>query len=145
VLKDIWIDDYRTREGMILTQLYNEANEEDKKLVEKHFLTTVCHGDVWIKPEVVDDTPNSLMHGLELSESTFVLQQKPQANQPHQFPSGSEGLRAPSRLHLPHPTQTYVSKTHYRVVFKEVGKTIDLVPHHHDVIRSLLDTVAGEL
>jgi hypothetical protein len=47
VLKDTWIDSDRTREGNILASLHAAANDEDKQLVEKHFLTTICHGDVW--------------------------------------------------------------------------------------------------
>ena len=71
VLKDIWIDYDRMREGAVLAQLYDDADEEGRKLVRKHFLTTICHGDVWTKPGVVDDTRNGLMRGLELPKSTF--------------------------------------------------------------------------
>ena len=42
VLKDIWINKDHMREGEILTQLYSEAKGEDKGLVQKYFLTTVC-------------------------------------------------------------------------------------------------------
>ena len=64
VLKDTWIDTDRIREGDILAQLYDEAQGDDKLLVEKYFLTTVCHGDVQLNSEAVDDTKQGLMRGL---------------------------------------------------------------------------------
>ena len=143
MLKDIWIDYDRMREGAVLAQLYDDADEEGRKLVRKHFLTTICHGDVWTKPGVVDDTRNGLMRGLELPKSTFELRQKESVIVTSKFASGSGGLRATSRLHLPHPNRKYTSKTHYRIVFKELGTTIDMMPCYHDVIQSLLDIVTG--
>ncbi|KAF9506932.1 hypothetical protein BS47DRAFT_1399046 [Hydnum rufescens UP504] len=56
VLKDIWIDHDRMREGDILTQLYNDVDGEDKRLAKKHFLTPICHGDVLVAPDTADDT-----------------------------------------------------------------------------------------
>ena len=73
VLKDIWIDHDRTREGIILAQLYDEAGDEDKELVKKHFLTVICHGDVWTEPEVLDDTENGLMRGLRATLNSKPL------------------------------------------------------------------------
>ena len=45
VLKVIWIDNDRAREGSILAQLY-VADAEDKKLLKTYFLTAVRDGDV---------------------------------------------------------------------------------------------------
>ena len=59
VLMDIWIDNDRMREGAIHAQLYDEVDAADKKLLKKYFLTTVCHGDVCIGPNV-DGTDCSL-------------------------------------------------------------------------------------
>ncbi|KAF9504561.1 hypothetical protein BS47DRAFT_1368706 [Hydnum rufescens UP504] len=61
VLKDIWINHDHLRQGAILMQLYKEADKEDKKLVQRHFLTTVCHRDVLMEPGVPDGTQD-LMH-----------------------------------------------------------------------------------
>lgn len=140
MVKDLWIDDDRMREGAILTQLYDEADEEGKKLVKKHFLTTICHGDVWVKSGVIDDTKNSLMRSLELPMSEFHLQQKHLS-----IPELASGSTAcvTSRLSLQEPNRTYGPKTHYRIVFKEFGYTIDLVSRYHDIIKTLLDTVTG--
>ena len=144
VLKDIWIDSDRTREGTILRTLYDEADEKDKKLVEKYFLTTVCHGDVWMEPGVLDDTGNGLMRGLDVTTyGTFELQRKNSVVEKHVSGPGSEGLRATSRLHVPHLNLTYAHKTHYRIVFVERGTTIDLIPSLPDVMSTLSGTASG--
>jgi len=142
VLKDIWIDHDRTREGIILAQLYNEADDEDKVLVKKYFLTVICHGDVWMEPGVLDDTENGLMRGLRATtDRMFELQQKQLMVSKHQAASGSQGLRATSRLHAPHPNPKYTHKTHYRIVFEEKGVTIDLIPSFPEVMKVLTETV----
>jgi hypothetical protein len=146
VVKDIWIDHDRTREGTILAKLHAQADNEDKKLVEKFFLTTICHGDVWTEPGVLDDTENGLMRGLKLSTGgTFELQRKQLVLEKQPIPPGSEGLREISRLPVPHPHLKYVHKTHYRVIFKEKGVTVDLVPSIPDIMTILTDTVSGAL
>jgi Fungal protein kinase len=143
VLKDIWIDHDRTREGDILAQLYKEADEEDKKLVKKHFLSTVCHGDVLIEPSVRDNT-RDLMRRMDITrDSVFQLQKRSSMDSTHKVASGSQSLRAMSRLHVQHPNLTYSHKTHYRIVFEEKGTTIDLVPNLSDVMKVLVDIVAG--
>jgi Fungal protein kinase len=144
VLKDIWIDHDRTREGVILAQLYNQADDNDKKLVEKHFLTTICHGDVWTASDVLDDTQNTLMRGLKvITDHEFELQRKQLVLEKHEAATGSEGLRATSRLHAPHPHLKYAHKAHYRIVFKEEGITVDLIPRFPDVMTILTGTVTG--
>ncbi|KAF9508232.1 hypothetical protein BS47DRAFT_245652 [Hydnum rufescens UP504] len=76
VLKDMWIDHDRSRERVIFAQLHNDTNPEHKKFVKKHFLTTVCHGDAWIKSGVCNDTQHGLLHGLKPTpDSVFMLQQ----------------------------------------------------------------------
>jgi hypothetical protein len=142
VLKDIWIDHDCTREGIILAQLYDEADDEDKELVKKHFLTVICHGDVWTEPDILNDTENGLMRGLKATmDSMFELQQKQLVVSKHQAASGSQGLHATSRLHAPHPNLKYMHKTHYCIVFKEKGVTIDLIPSLPEVMKVLTETV----
>ena len=144
VLKDIWIDHDRTREGAILALLHAEANNEDKRLVEKHFLTTICHGDVWTELNILDDTENALMRGLKTTtDREFELQRKQLVIQKHEPASGSEGLRAISRLRAPHSHLKYGHKTHYRIVFAEMGITVDLVKSLPEVMTVLADTVNG--
>ncbi len=132
VLKDIWVDSDRTREGNILASLHSAANDEDRQLVEKHFLTTICHGDVWTDFGIVDDTANALMRGLNITSDVllFKLQQKPFIPN-YEPPSGSES-------HL-----RYAHKTHYRIVFKEKGITIDRMRSPPNVMTVLTETVSG--
>jgi hypothetical protein len=123
--------------------LYDEADDEDKVLVKKHFLTTICHGDVWVAA-AVDDTADGLMRGLKVTEErVFELQRKQLVIEKHETGPGSEGLRATSRLHAPHPNIKYAHKTHYRIVFKEKGITVDLIPRLPDVMAVLIGTVTG--
>ena len=145
MLKDIWINNDRTREGAILAQLYDEADAEDKKLLKKYFLTTVCHGDVRIGPNI-DDTENGLMHGLSRDKCNLFQLQKESVQQIRREgngASGSQGLRATSRLHDQRPAVTYMHKTHYRIVFEEKGVPIDEVRKLADVMKGLVGIVTG--
>jgi hypothetical protein len=60
----------RKREGNILALLHATANDDDKQLVEKHFLTTICHGDVWTEFGILDDTANALMRELNITSDS---------------------------------------------------------------------------
>jgi hypothetical protein len=144
VLNDILINHDCTREGVILAQLYDETNDEDKELVKRLFLTVICHGDVWTEPNVLDDTENGLMRGLTVTtDSMFEPQQKQLVVPKHQAASGSQGLRAMSHLHAAHLNLKYMHKTHYHIVFKEKGVTIDLILIFPEVMKVLTETVTG--
>jgi hypothetical protein len=144
VLKDIWIDHDRMREGAILAQLYDEADDEDKKkLVKKLFLTTVCHGDILDESGRCDDTEKGLMRGLQTVTDTFDLQRKPLMMLKHEAGSGSQGLRATSRLHILRSSMTYTHKAHYRIVFEEKGETIDRIESLPQVMKILIGIVTG--
>ena len=128
MLKDTWVDNERMRDGDILASLHAAANGEDRELVEKHFLTTVSHGDVWTEDDVLDDTANCLMGGLKITpyhNSQFTLQRK----------TFFESFRY-SHLRC-------TQKTHYRIVFKEKGTTIDCVTSLHEVMTVLSETAGG--
>jgi Fungal protein kinase len=143
VLKDIWIDTDRTREGAILAQLYNKANDQDKALVQRYSLTAICHGDVWIHEAVVDDTEKALMRNLPSPDSVFILRANSVSES--QSGTGSEALRAMTRLGHQDVDLKYAHKTHYRIVFKEKGITIDRIPTLHRVLETLIETVDGAL
>ena len=131
VLKDIWVNSDRAREGNIITSLHAAADEEDKQLIEKHFLTTICHGDVRTELDIVNDTANALMRGLNNApdhDSLFQLQRKPIVY--YGPPFGSEGLRA------------ITHKTHYRIVFKEICITVDRMWNLPGVMKVLTETVS---
>jgi hypothetical protein len=145
VLKDTWIDSDRMREGDILASLHAAADEADKRLIEKYFLTMICHGNVWTKLGIFDDTATALMRGLKITkdqDSQFELQRKSIIQSVRSAP-GSESLRADSRVQVPHSNKTYAHKTHYRIVFEEIGTTIDRVPSLPGIMKVLNDTVSG--
>ena len=145
MLKDTWIDSDRTREANILALLYAAADDEDKPLFQKHFLTPICHGDVWTESDILDDTANALMRGLRITpdhDSLFKLQRRPSIPN-HEPPCGSDGFRAVSRVQAPHLHLSYAHKTHYRAVFKEKGITIDRIKSLPDVMTVLTETVSG--
>jgi len=70
-------------------------------------------------------------------DSLSILQPVIQKNDP---PSGSEGLRAMSLPQAP-PPKRYAPKTHYRIVFKEKGTTIDRIKSLPEVMTVLAETV----
>jgi hypothetical protein len=74
--------------------------------------------------------------------SLFQLQQKPLI-QSHEPPSGSEALRAVSRIQAPRSYLRHAHKTHYRIVFKEKGITVDCMKSFRDVMTILTGAVSG--
>jgi len=133
VLKDIWINSDRTREGNIITSLHAAADDEDKDLIEKHFLTTICHGDVWTELDIVDDTAKALMRGLNIAaDHDFLFQLQSGLRIIHYEPSSR-----------PEFLREVKHKTHYRIVFKEICTTIDRTRSLSGVMKVLTETVSG--
>ena len=146
VLKDIWIDNTRAREGEILRSLRDAADEGDRQLIAKHFLTTICHGDVWEATNSLDDTTNTLMRGLDMElypKSLFDLEPPTSNFQSNRSRTLSGGLQATSRVKVPRPRKRHAHRTHYRIVFKEKGIIIDKIPKFHEVLVALTETVSG--
>jgi len=144
VLKDMWIDSDRTREGNILAFLHAAADKNDKLLIEKHFLTTICHGDVRTNG-ILDDTANALMRGLDVKndhKSFFMLQRTPFMLNKN-APSGSGGRPGATPAQAPQSHISYAHKTHYRIVFKENGITLGRIKSLPDVMTVLTETVSG--
>jgi hypothetical protein len=50
-----------------------------------------------------------------------------------------------TRLDRQHENLKYAHKTHYRIVFKEKGITIDRIPTLRGVLETLIETVDGAL
>ena len=139
MLKDTWVDNDRKREGDNLTTLLEVANKEDKQLVEKHFLTMICHEDVWTGVDIADNTENVLMRGLKIAEdhpSLFQLQYS-------LISTGLKNQREFSPAQVPRHCKTYAPRTHYRIVFKEIGVTIDSMRSLPGVMKVLTETVSG--
>jgi hypothetical protein len=143
VLKDIWIDGDRKREGAIVALLRAAPSGEDKQLVEKHSLTAVCHGDVWTDTNTLDDTENALKLGLKIPKGPQFPLQRKQRNQKYWPASRSQRIGATSGNKTPQSHFIYASKTHYRIVFEEKGDTIDSIKSLPDVITVLIGIVTG--
>jgi Fungal protein kinase len=140
VLKDSWIDKDCTREGTILDQLYNEAKGNDKTLVQKHFPTTICYGDVCLDVGVVDNTDESIMHGLKVTDSKFSLSGVGRSiNLSNVGPENLHMLNFPEY----HSPAEYTHKVHSHVIFKERGMTIYHICLFPDVLKTAIDTVDG--
>jgi len=60
----------------------------------------------------------------------------------HEVASGSQSLRAKSRLYVPHRNLTYPHKKHYWIVFEEKGVTIDITSFR-DIMKTLTATATG--
>jgi hypothetical protein len=121
VLKDTWVDSDCMREGNILALLHAAANGEDRQLVERFFLTTVCHGDVWTEFDLLDDTANALMRGISPDHDSLFKRDP--------FIWNNE----PPSAH----------KTHYRIVFKEKGIVMYRMKSVPDVMTVLSEAVGG--
>jgi hypothetical protein len=76
------------------------------------------------------------------TDCVFKLQQK-EFIQKHPPATGSEGLRAVSRLQAPHSHLRYAHKTHYQIVFEEKGITINCIESLAEVMTVLSETVSG--
>ena len=145
VLKDIWIDSDRMREGNILTELYEAAEENDKPLVLKYFLTAIFHGDVRTISDSPDDTAKCIMRGLNIDPDRgqqFVLQHTP-VLPPNEKGSGSAVLREACQVPVYRPRIIYAPKTHYRIVFAEICKPIDDISSLSDVMSLLSEAARG--
>jgi hypothetical protein len=147
VIKDVWVDDDREREDRILSQLFNDADDKDKELIRKYFLTVLACGDVIVGGKV-DHTRDLITRGRDIPRGhKFRLPTK--ALDPRFKHLSSTGYppswdefelsRAPPATHRRFPP-----KVHYRVVFKEVGKPLHDLETLGDGFHLLVDAIAGK-
>ena len=145
VLKDCWIDHDRKREGTILAEIRASAKTDAQKdALKEFFLTVECHGDVYI------DNKSDNTH-------TLIRRDKPI---PHdlgvyrlQLPSPESGiddqlLPVGSRPPVPQvadceDTIDYDIKSHYRIVFEELGVLIDKLNSTFQIFKCLALAVFG--
>ena len=111
-LKDSWVGPQQQPEGAIYEQLQlARIAAEQTSATSSPFLTVVCHGDVYmdhLTREALDCTHKlrqlSSMHSAIRSRSELIEQETV---------AGAVTQSVPKRL------------VHYRIVFKEVGKSLD--------------------
>lgn len=140
-LKDVWIDDGRAREGDILEKIRHTVKDRSRVLdiVNTYFLTTFTHGDVFVGGDA-DKTRRWTM-----PTDSNVLEVK---TTPKEFgriasnlaPVGAISVDPNSKMQA---LQSFSTKSHYRIVFNEVGKTIREVESLRTVFKCLTEAVVG--
>lgn len=167
VLKDTWIDSDRMREGLITAEILKSVtNEEDKATVESAFLKTEMHGDVFVDGKV-DRTLDGDFRGqlLNKHKPRFNFRQKtpkkvptPSKSQSSPTDTNSETIKTNTKATvLPvgdhrdavateKPIQPiyYHSKTHYRIVFKELCRPLYKVASLRVILWMLLQASASK-
>lgn len=143
VLKDVWADDDRAREGKIMEDIKAAAQKQGPELLElvdACFLTTITYGDVHVNGRKDKTRQWDLPANVELLEVK---------NDPREFGRIASNLAPVGTIALePGPgkaaIQYFATKTHHRIVFKEKGVTIRDVPSLHTVFRCLEQAVIGK-
>lgn len=138
VLKDCWIDDDRTREGEIIRQIRLSAKTEEHERAFKDYLLTVeCHGDVFIG-EHKDQTHSLIRRGHAVPQNHAWYKLCPSPPLPDVdaplYPSGSIAYLPPM---VDREIIEYDDKSHYRIVFQELGTSIDKLNWTFDIVYNL--------
>lgn len=162
VLKDVWVEANRTREGDVLDELLRKillgGDKQALLDVQRHFLTVVCHGDVPTK-EHEDQPVNRFLHRMEIPAAfdNMILDTGMLFHQTHVTEqSQKSGIgRVPyinehprRQIRQPNPTQTQPASiipwTHDRIIFQEVGMVSHNLTSLRDVYQALHDAVEGQ-
>ena len=149
VLKDVWIDSDRKSEGAILYAVHSKDGvpEDVREMLDKFFVHVENEGNVYVDG-VPDHTRNVMLKGHTLPEDldrVFVpadLRGRPMVGSAHLDVQGSAAV-APAE-NEPEPPPPYAGKYHYRIVYKELGKTIRQVSSLSEAFGHLSDVVTGK-
>ncbi|KAJ3556688.1 hypothetical protein NM688_g1887 [Phlebia brevispora] len=126
-IKDTWVDSDRMREGVIIPQVKRDAVAagSNPEVVEKGFLTVVCHGDVQLGG--VADKTLAIKASRRLKiHSTTKGEEKEEANSYQIRSAVGSCIDSYSKGKHISPTIDYDRKTHYWIVFREVGVPLRL-------------------
>lgn len=130
VLKDSWVAPEQQPEGSIYEQFYRAADIVKRDPTKPSpFLTVECHGDVYLDGhtrEVLDCT----RHPGPLADQT--VKSRNELTVPGATPI-VDGTPGASRL------------VHYRIVFQEVGKSLETETSLPNIFRALSQAVLGTL
>lgn len=148
VLKDSWIDADRIREGEILRKL---RDHDASAALDKYLLNTENWGDVYIEGSQ-DHTVTLLRKGADLPEADSVLTIRLRYERPlivsgqveaQGVTENPETRGLTEMMPMFEERVNYSAKVHHRIVFREVGKTIDKVESLREIFRHLADVVKG--
>jgi Fungal protein kinase len=140
-IKDGWVDHDRKREATILADLYAEADEADKLLIEQHFLTVLAYGDVIVSGQI-DHTRDLIMRGKDVpTSSQFLLTNLPPLRSTRGLSTLTYDDSALTRAQR--ATYRFSDKVHNRTVYKEVAAPIYTVKGLAVSFQVLQDTTIG--
>lgn len=125
VIKDYWVDPNRQREGAINRCLRKEVAAKDKEMekhLHKHLPTVLAHGDVLIANS--RDTTRSLLKGDGPIVSIDLVSGLTPSREPTIKTPSSPLSRTSYVDRFPREIVHLDPKTHYRIVFKEVGHAL---------------------
>lgn len=140
VLKDSWIQEEWAREGDTLERLRQKNDAPDaQKAFARHFLTVVHHGDVIIctrnEPTHMDRTRS------HQDNAKAYLSGKPLTDERYSPPGTRPG--PPKKVGL-HDNPLSGRVVHYRIVYKEICKPLDLAMSLSVVFPALGKACQGE-
>lgn len=155
VLKDVWIDSDRSREGEVMDDILGSTDDpETKARLKAVLLTKETHGDVHING-VADHTIDGQSRDKYIKNNTtkFFLR--------HETPTSSAETNARSTIVIdmpvgsgrdgpaPKPAEIaepvyYHSKFHYRIVFEEECETLHSIKSMRDFMFVLMKSCRGE-
>ncbi|KAI0689963.1 hypothetical protein BC835DRAFT_217918 [Cytidiella melzeri] len=152
VLKDVWVDEDRQREGDILEEIRDQPNlnDTDSEELKRLLLTPIARGDVFIDG-VCDDTRTLITRGATIPENSkrFHLD-IPLSHQPsHARTTVTADIPVTGNIFLPAPTERiqrlvkYHRKRHYRIVFKEECKPLSKATSLLQVFSALFSITIG--
>lgn len=144
VLKDCWIDYDRTREGDIMKRIIDSARTPTaKSILEDCLLTVECHGDVYINGRP-DDTHALMRRGNAVPTDGYYPLQRParsRGKDERMYPRGS--FLFTTKI-IKKEIIGYDDKFHYRIVFEEVGISIDKLDSALDIFKCLTRALPGK-
>lgn len=157
VLKDTWVDSDRVREGRITAEiLQSVSNEEDKAVLESALLGTEIHGDVFVDGKVdctlhgdfLSQLVNKCTPRFDFRQTTPItnhetVNHKTRTTTQARVPPLSERRDAIAAEKSVHPIFHH-SRTHYRIVFKELCRPLYKVTDLKVILWMLLQATAGK-
>lgn len=147
VLKDTWVDYDRDREGNIMEAVINDlSTPEDRETLREILLTVLCHGDV-LGPDGHEDStrlvPSDRWQPYSLNEETSTEEDARTTSTNSLANSGAYGALPPKPRGYDKPV-LFTRKTHYRIVFEEVGTPLNQVDNLRHVFKALWNVSRGE-
>ncbi|KAJ3555181.1 hypothetical protein NM688_g2719 [Phlebia brevispora] len=136
----------RTREGEIVGKIINDLSRKDQEALKPYLLTVLCHGDVMTSSGDGDKTRVPAETGFNLrAEAAYGNTQSRRRSARLQ----SKSKKKPEESNTPAQESTmkipisYAQKTHYHIVFQEVGTPLTAVESMSDAFHALRHVAAA--